>query len=123
MTCVMREVEPPGSGARLQRSVAACLASILELDVNEVPVPEEEHPEPFTVWRHWLGRRGLGLIPVADPASFHWPGPWVAIVRAPDGHGSVAAVAFGAPPGLAWSPLGGAETFDTVSAGYVIAPA
>jgi len=35
----------------------------------------------------------------------------------------VGAVAFGAPPGLAWSPLGGPETFDAVEAGYVIAPA
>jgi hypothetical protein len=107
----------------MQRSVAACLASILELDVAEVPLPEEEHPEPFTVWRHWLGQRALGLIPVADPASFHWPGPWLAMVRAADGEGCVGAVAFGAPPGLAWSPLGGSETFDAVEVGYVIAPA
>ena len=45
------------------------------------------------------------------------------MVRAADGEGCVGAVAFGAPPGLAWSPLGGPETFDAVEAGYVIAPA
>ena len=107
----------------MQRSVAACLAAILELDVSGVPVPGERHAQPWTVWRQWLGQRRLGLVPIADPANFDWPGPWVAMVRAADGEGCVGAVAFGAPPGLAWSPLGGPETFDAVEAGYVIAPA
>src|SRR4051812_22399506 len=119
----MRPVGPRGSGARMQRSVAACLASILELDAAEVPLPDEWHPQPWTVWRQWLGQRGLGLVPIADPANFHWPGPWLAMVRVAEGDGLVAAVAFGAPPGLAWSPLGGPETFDAVDAGYLIAPA
>jgi hypothetical protein len=113
----MRPVEPPASGGRLQRSVAACLAAILELDVAEVPVPEEAHPQPWTVWRNWLAQRGLGLVPIADPARFDWPGPWLAVV------GGVGAVAFGAPPGLAWSPLDGGETFADVQAGYLVSPA
>jgi MOSC domain-containing protein YiiM len=107
----------------MQRSVAACLASILEINVVEVPVPDEEHPEPWTVWRTWLAQRGLGLVPVSEPARFNWPGPWLALLRAVDGEGCVGAVAFGAPPGLAWNPLGGPETFEAVELGYVIAPA
>jgi hypothetical protein len=107
----------------MQRSVAACLASILELDVAEVPVTDERHPQPWTVWRQWLGQRGLGLVPIVDPANFDWPGPWLAMVRAADCDGCVGAVAFGAPPGLAWSPLGGPETFEAVDVGYAIAPA
>jgi hypothetical protein len=107
----------------MQRSVSACLASILELDAAEAPVPDERHPEPWTVWRQWLAQRALGLVPIADPASFHWPGPWLAMLRAADADGSVGAVAFGAPPGVAWNPLGGPETFDAVQAGYLIAPA
>jgi MOSC domain-containing protein YiiM len=107
----------------MQRSLAACLASILELDVAAVPLPGERHPQPWTVWRQWLGQRGLGLVPIADPANFDWPGPWLAMARAADGDGCVGAVAFGAPPGLAWSPLGGPETFDAVDVGYLIAPA
>jgi hypothetical protein len=106
----------------MQRSVAACLAAILELEIEAVPVPDEGHPEPWTVWRNWLAQRGLGLVPIAAPASFSWPGPWLATLRAADG-GYVGAVAFGAPPGLAWSPLGGPETFDAVERGFVIAPA
>jgi MOSC domain-containing protein YiiM len=107
----------------MQRSVAACLASILELDVAEVPIPDAGHPQPWTVWRNWLGQRRLGLIPIADPARFDWPGPWLAMLRSADGEGCIGVVAFGAPPGLAWSPLGGPETFDAVQLGYVVAPA
>jgi MOSC domain-containing protein YiiM len=119
----MKPVRPPDSSARLPRSVAACLAAILEIDVAEVPVPDAEHPEPFTVWRTWLSQRAVGLVPIADPGRFSWPGPWVALLRAADGDGPVAAVAFGAPPGLAWHPLDGPETFDAVEAGYLVAPA
>jgi MOSC domain-containing protein YiiM len=107
----------------MQRSVAACLASILEIDVVEVLVPDEQHPEPWTVWRNCLAQRALGLVPVAEPAGFNWPGPWLALLRAADGDGQVGAVAFGAPPGVAWHPLGGPETFEAVDLGYVIAPA
>ena len=120
---VVKTIQTPRSGGRMQRSVAACLASILELDADEVPVPDEQHPEPWTVWRNWLAQRALGLVPIADPARFNWPGPWLAMLRANDGDGRVGAVAFGAPPGIAWHPLGGPEAFEAVELGYVIAPA
>jgi hypothetical protein len=107
----------------MQASVAACLASILELDVESVPVPDAAHPEPWTVWRNWLAQRGLAIVAVSDPADFKWPGPWLALLNAATGEGQVAGVAFGAPPGLAWHPFGGPETFDAVELGYVIAPA
>jgi hypothetical protein len=119
----VRTAKPPVSSAPMQQSVAACLASILELDVGEVPVPDEGHPEPWTVWRNWLAQRGLGLVPIKEPATFNWAGPWLAVLRAAEGDGHVGAVAFGAPPGIAWSPLGGPETFDAVQLGYLIAPA
>jgi hypothetical protein len=80
----MRAVTPPRSGARMQRSVAASLAAILELDSGDVPVPDERHPEPWTVWTQWLAQRGLGLVPIAEPRSFNWPGPWLAVLTAPD---------------------------------------
>jgi hypothetical protein len=97
----MRAVTPPRSGARMQRSVAASLAAILELDSGDVPVPDERHPEPWTVWTQWLAQRGLGLVPIAEPKRFKWPGPWLAVLTAPDEHDDVGAVAFGRPPGIA----------------------
>jgi MOSC domain-containing protein YiiM len=107
----------------LHRTVAACLAAILEIDAGTVPLPEEGHPDPWTPWRNWLGQRALGLVPIAEPAGFSWPGPWLALLRASDGDGRVAAVAFGSPPGIAWHPLGGPEDFDALEAGYLVAPA
>jgi hypothetical protein len=101
--------------------VTASLASILEVDIADVPIPEDGHPEPFTVWRNWLAQRGLGLVPIADPARFNWPGPWLALLR--KGDGEVGAVAFGSPPGVAWNPLGTDEPFEAVQRGFVIAPA
>jgi hypothetical protein len=119
----LQNVAAPPSAAPLHGSVAAALASILEVDLDEVPVPAAGHPEPWTVWRNWLAQRGLGLVPVADPAGFNWPGPWLALLRAADGRGQIGAVAFGSPPGLAWHPLGGPETFAAVERGYLVAPA
>lgn len=107
----------------MQRSVAACLAAVLELDAGEIPLPDERHPEPWTVWRNWLAQRALGLVPIDEPARFNWPGPWLALLRAADGEGQVVAVAFGSPPGIAWHPLGGPETFGAIEAGYLVAPA
>lgn len=111
----MRPVEPPPVGSPLTRSVAACLASILES--SEVPCPPADHPEPWTVWRNWLGQRGVGLVPVLEPVAFMWPGPWIALLRTGAG-----AVAFGVPPGLIWNPFGGPETFEDVIGGYAVAP-
>lgn len=118
----MRAVTPPPSGARMQRSVAASLAAILELDPADVPVPDERHPEPWTVWTQWLALRGLGLVPIAEPRTFNWPGPWLAVLAGLD-HDDVGAVAFGSPPGIAWKPFDGPETFDAVHVGYAVAPA
>ena len=107
---------PDDSLPPLTRSVAACLAAILEIETDEVPVPDAGHPEPWTAWGVWLARRGLGLVPIEAPRDFAWPGPWLALLR-----DDLAAVAYGSPPGaLAWAPLGG--SFEDVEGGYVIAP-
>ena len=118
----MREVAVPGGSNGLNRSVAACLAAILEVDVVAVPLPPAEHPEPWTVWKNWLGQRGLGLVPIADPGRFSWPGPWIALVPADDSSELRGCVAFGSPPGIAWAPLPTAE-FERVREGFFVAPA
>ena len=121
-TGVVREVSLEDEANPLNQSIAACVASILETDLASVPCPPADHPDPWTVWRNWLGQRHLGLVPIADPANFSWPGPWIAVIPAPDSGDARGAVAFGAPPGIAWSPLPTAA-FEHVRQGFVIAPA
>ena len=105
----------------LTGSGTACLAAILELDAAELPALTPDHPDPWTVWSNWLAGRGLGLVPIADPAGFSWPGPWLAVL-----HGEarrICAVAYGPPSTIVWHPLAGPETFADLEAGYVVAPA
>ena len=94
-------------------SIAEILGRIIGAD--DVPVPAPDHPEPWTVWRVWLAERGLGLVPIADPQQFAWPGPWLAILS-----GDRAALAYGSPPGgLAHTPQGG--EFADLEQGYTVA--
>ncbi len=55
-----------------------CLAVALGLEVDQLPQPEGR---PAVFWRQWLAGRNLGLVPVEDPASFAWPGYWLAAVE------------------------------------------
>ncbi len=117
----MREVrDVPADLPPLTGSAVACLATILELSAAEVPAPPADHPQPWTVWRNWLAERGLGLVPIADPAGFSWAGPWLAVLRGEERR--VCAVAYGPPSTIAWHPFGGPETFADVEAGFVVAP-
>jgi MOSC domain len=115
-------VVPPEGAAPLAGSVVAALAWILGVDVAAVPLPADGHPEPWTLWRGWLGERGLGLVPVLEPATFAWPGPWLALLPDRAG-GRVAAVAFGVPGGLVWQLPGGTATLADAEAGFVVAAA
>jgi MOSC domain len=85
---------------------AACLATVLELPLSAVPeIPAGEDVAGWRVMR-WLGGLGLGLVPIADAASFSWAGPWIGWVRSPNGDGRRAVVMYGVPSGVAWDPSG-----------------
>lgn len=91
------------SASPLARGFAACLASVTEVPVAELPLPAADLPEALGAWRTWLAERGSGLVPIADPTRFQWAGWWIAVVQLPDGS-EVAALAFGTPPGIVLSP-------------------
>ncbi len=94
-------------------TVAACVATVLGVPTSDVPLDDEER-------RAWLAERGLGLVPIADPAGFAWAGPWIAWRREAGGaHELRAVVMFGVPSGPIFDPVG---TLDDVHAGAVIAP-
>jgi len=90
-----------------------CVAELLRASA---PAPEGE---PLLFYRQWLGERNLGLVPIADAASFDWPGQWLAKVRGPDGDHAV--VMFGSPSGP-WLDPGDAYGQGTIEAGWMLAP-
>ncbi|HEX7196579.1 MAG TPA: MOSC domain-containing protein, partial [Candidatus Limnocylindria bacterium] len=74
--------------------------------------------------------RGEGLVAIAKPASFNWPGYWLAVLgepRRPDStaEDATAVLMFGTPSGVVLSPqdkklLGRAATDLSIRAGYVL---
>jgi MOSC domain len=107
----VREVAPPsGTTPSEASSFAACVATILELDYSEVPVPGPDEALPGWRTMRWLGGLGVGLVPVDDAATFQWAGPWIGLVSTEGGRRAV--VMYGVPSGVVWDPseaLVGAE--------------
>lgn len=104
----MKEVELTGPVSEAT-SLAACLATILELPLDAVPepAPGQDATEDWGV-RRWLGGLGLGLVPVDDAGSFSWAGPWIGWVR-PAGGERRAVVMYGVPSGVVWDPSGATD--------------
>jgi MOSC domain-containing protein YiiM len=108
---------PPRTAAT---SFAACLAAILELPVEEVPAPLPDEDDAGWGVMRWLGGMGLGLVPVADAASFSWAGPWIGWA-APAGAQRRAVVMFGVPSGVVWDPCRVTEGEAwTLEGGFVV---
>jgi MOSC domain-containing protein YiiM len=119
----MREVTVP---ERLRSSptatFAACLATILELSLEDVPelAPREDLPG----WRttRWLGGLGLGLVAVADAESFAWAGPWIGLVRSSGSGRPRCVVMYGVPAGVVWDPSGVTDADGwELAGGFVVA--
>src|SRR4051812_19416198 len=113
----------PGIPA-LTLGFAACLASVTEVPVTELPLPPGDLSSAVAALRTWLAGRDSGLVPIADPTRFQWPGWWIAVVQAADTE--VATVAFGTPPGIVLSPqdpalLGQATAELPITAAYAVA--
>jgi MOSC domain-containing protein YiiM len=99
--------------------LAACAERILELPAGTFAGLSDSRPVAELGER--LATRNLGLVRIADAATFSWPGAWIAIVEATGGR-CRAMVFFGAPSG----PLEelDAETLaeGCVVDGYLVAP-
>lgn len=122
------------SVSALTRGFAACLASVTEMPVAELPLPEVDLVHALGAWRTWLAEHGSGLVPIADPTRFQWAGWWIAVVENPDvdeiatsaDDARVAVLAFGTPPGVVLSPqtpalLGRATADLPITAAYAVA--
>src|SRR5918993_1348554 len=79
---------------RKETSLRACIAHMLHIDVSEVPKKREAN------MGQWLALRNLGLVPVASPETFEWPGRFLGLRS----DSSTWAVFFGVPPGIIYDP-------------------
>jgi len=77
--------------------------------------PPEPDGDPFLFYRQWLAERNLGLVPIARPAGFDWPGHWLA--RA----GDHVLVMFGSPSGPVHDPHGALSDGGTIDEGWLVA--
>ncbi len=71
------------------------------------PASGEDPATGWTVTR-WLGGLGLGLIPIAAPASFPGPGRGSPGSGQPGARDRRSVVMYGVPSGVVWDPAGGA---------------
>lgn len=99
-------------------SFARCLAGALGIPDGELP---EIEFDPGIFWRHWLAARNLGLVPIADPAAFQWPGYWIAAFVDASGRRD-AVLMFGAPSGPLLDPTGVFEGNNSIVEAVAIAP-
>jgi hypothetical protein len=95
------------------------LRECLELILGTRPPEPEPGSDPLLVTRQWLAERNLGLVGVADPAVFDWPGHWIARVRT--GGGDHAVVMFGSPFGPLHDPRGALTEDGTIVEGSLLA--
>jgi MOSC domain-containing protein YiiM len=121
-------LSPDTVGPRIVDSFRACLSSVLEIPLGEVPQQEENLRAAVAQWRTWLAGRGVGLVPIANASRFQWPGYWIAVLDStPESEEQMAVLMFGSPPGTVLSPqsselLGRAAADLPVEEGYVVAP-
>jgi hypothetical protein len=80
---------------RKETSLRVCIAHMLDIDASEVPTKREANIG------QWLASRNLGLVPVASPEGFEWPGRFLGLRS----DSSTWAVFFGVPPGIVYDPL------------------
>ena len=99
-------------------SFRACLAGALGVSTDELPEPEFDAD---IFWRHWLAARNLGLVPIANPAVFEWPGYWIAVAVGVTGARD-AVLMFGAPSGPLLDPGGVFADNDAIDEAVAIAP-
>jgi len=81
--------------------------------------PPEPDYDPRVFFRQWLAERNLGLVPIADPREFDWPGYWLARVRALDEDHAV--VMFGSPSGPLHDPTGALANGGSIEEGWLLA--
>src|SRR5258708_7778836 len=108
----MREIAGAAGPDVEAASLAACVASVFELDV-----PPLTPGAALLDARQWLAPRNLRPPEIAGPPRFAWPGYWLAR----DAAGRWV-VMFGVPSAVVWDPTGNSTAAEAIVAGLLPAP-
>ena len=93
------------------------LRDALALILGSPPPPAEGEALPF--FGQWLAERNLGLVPIAEPQTFRWPGHWIARVHAANADHAV--VMFGSPSGPLHDPHEALARGGEITEGWILA--
>jgi hypothetical protein len=90
---------------RVGEIVTTFVADLTGQPRHDLPSPHASGEEWLAVLRLWLAGHHCGLVAIANPETFSWPGHWIGIVDAPDEGGHPTAVLlFGTPSAVIASP-------------------
>lgn len=93
------------TASRVGEDVTAFVAELTGHALGDLPSPAASGDDWLAVLRMWLASLDCGLVAIASPEHFSWPGHWIAIVDAPDDSGCpVAVLLFGTPSAVIASP-------------------
>lgn len=96
----MREVQTSVGDA-----VTGFVASLTGHSPADLPAAAAAGEEWLAVLRQWLARMNCGLVSIANPGAFSWPGHWIGIVDPADTEGEpVGVLLFGTPSAVVASP-------------------
>jgi hypothetical protein len=96
----MREVQ-----ASIGEAVTGFVAGLTGRAPADLPPASAAGEEWLPVLRQWLARQNCGLVSIANPGGFSWPGHWIGIVDSAETPGRpVGVLLFGTPSAVIASP-------------------
>jgi hypothetical protein len=118
----MRLPNPASTVIAPSDSFQVCLGAVLEQDPTGLPgMDTGPDGAGLTLVSRMLAGQGLGIVRVAGPGAFSWPGPWIARIDPPAG-GTRFVVMYGVPSGVVWDPAGDGQVDNGwITDGYVVA--
>src|SRR6266849_10025880 len=86
------------SESELGHVVTGFVAQLTGRSHDELPSVEASRDDWLAVLRQWLARYDCGLVSIANPQRFSWPGHWIGVVDLlNEGGDRVAVLLFGTP--------------------------